>query len=260
MDKKKKRNIIILSVLILVFVLSVGFIIAYFVKQNNAKDEYEEIKEKAKVSVEKEVKDSEEESDEPYVSPIDFEELWKTNEEIYAWIQIPGTEIDYPIAQRVDDDAYYLNHTIEGTEGLPGSIYTEAVNSKDFTDFNTVIYGHNMKNGSMFAGLHKYEDKEFLEENPYVYIYLPDKALKYQIFAAVVFDDRHIMHNFRYDTPEGRKGFLSEIEGVRTMESTYDDSVEVGVDSNIITLATCIGGQPDNRWLVEAVLIEDGAE
>lgn len=260
MDKKKKRNIIILSVLILVFVLSVGFIIAYFVKQNNAKDEYEEIKEKAKVSVEKEVKDSEEESDEPYVSPIDFEELWKTNEEIYAWIQIPGTEIDYPIAQRADDDAYYLNHTIEGTEGLPGSIYTEAVNSKEFTDFNTVIYGHNMKNGSMFAGLHKYEDKEFLEENPYVYIYLPDRTLKYQIFAAVVFDDRHIMHNFRYDTPEGRKGFLSEIEGVRTMESTYDDSVEVGVDSNIITLATCIGGQPDNRWLVEAVLIEDGAE
>lgn len=260
MDKKKKRNIIILSVLILVFVLSVGFIIAYFVKQNNAKDEYEEIKEKAKVSVEKEVKDSEEELDEPYVSPIDFEELWKTNEEIYAWIQIPGTEIDYPIAQRADDDAYYLNHTIEGTEGLPGSIYTEAVNSKDFTDFNTVIYGHNMKNGSMFAGLHKYEDKEFLEENPYVYIYLPDRTLKYQIFAAVVFDDRHIMHNFRYDTPEGRKGFLSEIEGVRTMESTYDDSVEVGVDSNIITLATCIGGQPDNRWLVEAVLIEDGAE
>ena len=258
MDKKKKRNIIILSVLILVFVLSVGFIIAYFVKQNNAKDEYKEIKEKAKSKTQEEVVDEPE--DEPYVSPIDFEELWKTNEEIYAWIQIPGTEIDYPIAQRADDDAYYLNHTIEGTEGLPGSIYTEAVNSKDFTDFNTVIYGHNMKNGTMFAGLHKYEDKEFLEKNPYVYIYLPDKTLKYQIFAAVVFDDRHIMHNFRYDTPEGRLGFLSEIEGVRTMESTYDDSVEVGVDSNIITLATCIGGQPDNRWLVEAVLIEDGAE
>lgn len=260
MDKKKKRNIIILSVLILVFVLSVGFIIAYFVKQNNAKDEYEEIKEKAKVSVEKEVKDSEEESDEPYVSPIDFEELWKTNEEIYAWIQIPGTEIDYPIAQRADDDAYYLNHTIEGTEGLPGSIYTEAVNSKEFTDFNTVIYGHNMKNGSMFAGLHKYEDKEFLEENPYVYIYLPDRTLKYQIFAAVVFDDRHIMHSFDYSTPEGCQRFLDEIKGVRTMESGFDENVEVGTDSNIITLATCIGGQPDNRWLVEAVLIEDGAE
>lgn len=261
MDKKKKRNIIILGTLILVFVLSVAFIVVYFVKQNNAKDEYDKIKEKAKVSVEEVVKEPEpEESEEPYKSPIDFEELWKTNEDIYAWIEIPGTDIDYPIAQSAEDDAYYLNHTIEGTEGLPGSIYTEKINSKDFTDFNTVIYGHNMKNGSMFAGLHKYEDKEFLKENPYVYIYLPDKTLKYQIFAAVVFDDRHIMQSFKYDTPEGRQGFLNEIEAVRTMESSYDETVEVGTESNIITLATCIGGQPDNRWLIEAVLVEDGAE
>ncbi len=260
MDKKRKKNIIILGLLILVFVVSVGFIIGYYIKQKKAENEYEEIKEKAKISVEKEVKEPERESEEPYESPIDFEELWKTNEEIYAWIQIPGTDIDYPIAQRADDDAYYLNHTIEGTEGLPGSIYTEAVNSKDFTDFNTVIYGHNMKNGSMFAGLHKYEDKEFLEENPYVYIYLPDKTLKYQIFATVVFDDRHIMHSFDYSTPEGCQEFLDELKAVQTMESTYDDTVEVTTDSNIITLATCIGGQPDNRWLIEAVLINDGAE
>lgn len=256
MDKKKKRNIIILGILILVFVLSVGFIVGYVIKQKKAEDEYKDIKEKAKATVQTEEKESEEQ----YESPIDFEELWKTNEEIYAWIQIPGTDIDYPIAQRADDDAYYLNHTIEGTEGLPGSIYTEAINNKDFTDFNTVIYGHNMKNGSMFAGLHKYEDEEFFKENPYVYIYLPDKTLKYQIFAAVVFDDRHIMYNFNYNTTEGRQRFLDEIMGVRTMESRFDEAVEVGTDSNIITLATCIGSQPDNRWLVEAVLIDDGTK
>lgn len=257
MDKKRKKNIIILGLLILVFVVSVGFIIGYCIKQKKAEDEYEEIKEKAKVTVQEEGEKSEEEQ---YESPIDFEELWKTNEEIYAWIQIPGTDIDYPIAQREGDNAYYLNHTIEGTEGLPGAIYTEDVNSKTFTDFNTVIYGHNMKNGSMFAGLHKYEDKDFLEENPYVYIYLPDKTLKYQIFAAVVFDDRHIMYCFDYNTAEGRQEFLDELKAVRTMESTYDDTVEVGTDSNIITLATCIGGQPDNRWLIEAVLIDDGTK
>ena len=124
MDKKKKRNIIILGILILVFVLSVGFIVGYVIKQKKADDEYKDIKEKAKATVQTEEKESEEQ----YESPIDFEELWKTNEEIYAWIQIPGTDIDYPIAQRADDDAYYLNHTIEGTEGLPGSIYTEAIN------------------------------------------------------------------------------------------------------------------------------------
>ena len=256
MDSKKKRNII-LGILIAVLVISITFIVVYFVKQNKAKDEYEEIQKKAKITVEEEQEETEEDENE---SAIDFEELWEINEEIYAWIEIPGTDISYPIAQRADDDAYYLNHTVEGTEGLPGSIYTEAINSKDFTDFNTVIYGHNMKNGTMFAGLHKYEDEEFLKENPYIYIYLPDKTLKYQIFAAVVFDDRHIMYNFDYSTEQGRQKFLDEIQGVRTMESHFDESVEVGTDSNVITLATCIGSKPDNRWLIEAVLIEDGAE
>ncbi len=259
MDKKKKSKII-LAILIVVLVVSVSFIVVYFVKQNNAKNEYKDLQNKAKVKETTQETPDESQEDGEYKSPIDFEELWKTNEEIYAWIQIPGTDIDYPIAQRADDDAYYLNHTIEGTEGLPGSIYTEAINSKDFSDFNTVIYGHNMKNGTMFAGLHKYEDKEFLKENPYVYIYLPDKTLKYQIFAAVVFDDRHVMHSFDYSTPEGRQQFLDEIKGVRTMESGYDENVTVGTDSNIITLATCIGGQPDNRWLVEAVLVDDGTK
>lgn len=253
--EKKKKNIIILSILIAVLVISVGFIIGYYIKQKKTSGEYEEIKKKAKVTVQEE-----KEGDEVYENPIDFEELWKTNDEIYAWIQIPGTDIDYPIAQRTDDDTYYLNHTIEGTEGLPGAIYTEAVNNKQFTDFNTVIYGHNMKNGSMFGGLHKYEDKEFLKQNPYIYIYLPDKTLKYQIFASVVFDDRHVMHSFDYSTPEGCQKFLDEIKAVRTMESSYDGEVEVGTDSNIITLATCISGQPDNRWLIEAVLTDDGAE
>lgn len=268
MDQKKKKSIIILGVLAAVLVISVAFIIGYYAKQKKAANEYQKLQEEVKDSssgkktmgnIEVE-KPKEEENESDYESPIDFEKLWETNEEIYAWIEIPGTDIAYPIAQRADDDAYYLNHTIEGTEGLPGAIYTEGINSKTFTDFNTVIYGHNMKNGSMFAGLHKYEDKEFLEENPYVYIYLPDKTLKYQIFAAVVFDDRHIMYSFDFNTTEGREQFLDELKGVRTMESTYDESIEVGTDDNIITLATCIGSKPDNRWLIEAVLVEDGAE
>ena len=65
---------------------------------------------------------------------------------------------NYPVVQGGDDDTYYLNHTIDGTEGYPGSIYTERINAKDFSDFNTVIYGHNMKDGSMFMGLHNFED------------------------------------------------------------------------------------------------------
>ncbi len=113
-----------------------------------------------------------------------------TNEDIYSWIYIPDTNIDYPVLQHSTDDTYYLNHNMDGTKGYPGCIYTESANSKEFADFNTILYGHKMKNGSMFHDLHKYADAAFLEEHPYVYVYLPDRTLKYQIFAAYRYDDR----------------------------------------------------------------------
>lgn len=108
------------------------------------------------------------------VIPVKFEELQAVNPDIYAWITVPGTVIDYPILQHASDNTYYLMHNIDGSYGYPGCIYTENMNSKDFTDNNTVIYGHNMKNGSMFAQLHKFEDPDFFNENREVLIYLPD--------------------------------------------------------------------------------------
>ena len=94
MDKKKKSKII-LAILIAVLVVSVSFIVVYFVKQNNAKNEYKDLQSKAKVKETTQETPDESQEDGEYKSPIDFEELWKTNEEIYAWIQIPGTDIDY---------------------------------------------------------------------------------------------------------------------------------------------------------------------
>lgn len=104
---------------------------------------------------------------------IDFAAAQATNPDVYAWIWIPGTNIDYPILQsETEDDAYYLNHTIEKKEGLPGTIYTEKYNGKEFSSPVTVVYGHNMKNGSMFADLHKFEDRAFLMQiHTYIFIF-----------------------------------------------------------------------------------------
>lgn len=123
-------------------------------------------------------------SEETAVIPVKFGELQSVNPDVYAWITVPGTEIDYPILQHPSDNSYYLMHNIDGSYGYPGCIYTENLNSKDFTDNNTVIYGHNMKNGSMFAQLHKFEDPDFFRGNREVLIYLPDEVLHYTIFAA----------------------------------------------------------------------------
>ena len=91
---------------------------------------------------------------------IDFAELSSINPDIYAWIRIPDTQIDYPVLQREEDDTYYLRHNSSGRYAFAGSIYTEEANSRDFKDPMTVLYGHNMRDGSMFQNLHFFEDEE----------------------------------------------------------------------------------------------------
>ncbi|MFI3213054.1 MAG: class B sortase, partial [Eubacteriales bacterium] len=188
--------------------------------------------------------------------PIDFEGLQELNEDVYAWISIPGTEIEYPIVQHETDDTYYLNYNIDGSYGYPGCIYTEKLNAKDFSDPNTLIYGHNMKNGTMFAGLHSYFDKDFFDENQIIYIYMPDQTITYQIFAAYIYDDRHLLYSFDFTDEEVYGTYLEEIFSRRDMQTNLNTEVEVTTESKIITLCTCIGDQPDNRLLVQAVRVE----
>ena len=91
--------------------------------------------------------------------------ILEKNPDVYAWISIPGTAIDYPVLQRENDNTYYLDHTIDHEEKTEGAIFTENYNNTDFEDPNTVIYGHDMRNGSMFKGLLDYRDKTFFDQN-----------------------------------------------------------------------------------------------
>lgn len=193
-------------------------------------------------------------------NPIDFDKLAEINTDIYAWIRVPDTNIDYPIAQRAGDDTYYLNHDMYQEPRFAGCIYTEDCNSRDFTDPNTVIYGHNMKNQSMFQNLHLFADQAFFEEHPDVYIYTPEGVLVYQVFAAYTYDDRHIMNSFDFSDPEIYQKYLNEILHIRAMDANLREDVEVTVDDHIITLATCIGGQTKSRYLVQAVLSKDESD
>lgn len=201
---------------------------------------------------------SEPEEEQTEEIPIDFEELWEMNPDVYAWIRIPGTEIDYPILQHESDDSYYLNYNIDGSYGRPGCIYTEKkFNNKEFTDNNTVIYGHNMKNGTMFAQLHKFEDREFFDENREVIIYMPDRVLHYKIFAAHTYDDRHLCYSFDFTDKEVYGDYLESVFAIRDMSANIDTEMTVTEENRIITLSTCVYKQSDKRYLVQAVLLED---
>ena len=198
---------------------------------------------------------AETEDGEPVEIPIDFEALWEINPEAYAWITIPGTEIDYPILQSETDNTYYLTHNIEGEESPEGAIFTEDYNAKDFKDPNTVIYGHNMRNGSMFQGLHEYMDRAFFDENREVLIYLPDKILHYEIFAAYLYDDRHLLESFDFEDEDVFGAYLNRIFSIRDMNSFIDTDMEVTAEDKIITLSTCYSNESNQRYLVQAVLV-----
>jgi len=187
--------------------------------------------------------------------PVDFEKLQKENPDIYAWITIPDTEIDYPVLQSESDDTYYLNHTVEKKKGLPGSIYSESQNRKDFSDPNTVLYGHNMKNGSMFAGLHKFSDEDYMTEHQKVIIYTPEHILTYKVFAAVVYDNRHILNCFDYSKISGKKEFLQSLKDSRNLSNIYIDT-NIDEGDRLLTLSTC-NSNTEQRFIVEAVLTDE---
>lgn len=190
---------------------------------------------------------------------LDWNLIKETNGDIYAWIYIPGTNVDYPVVQHPDDNSYYLNHNLDGSEGYPGCIFTENYNTKDFKDKNTVIYGHDMNDRSMFDTLHDYEDETFFQDNRYVYIYTPEKVLVYDVFAAYESTAEHILasHNFVNDVRY--QEYLDGVFQMRSMEAHFREGVEVGVQNHIITLSTCIDLKPDSRYLVQGVLVNETA-
>nr|WP_294492652.1 class B sortase [uncultured Mediterraneibacter sp.] len=248
----KKKYIVISAIIILAAAICAAIGIRQYLLQRNAGDQYEEIREEVGTGVPEEEPEPE---DTPVEIPIDFAALQERNPDVYAWITVPGTSVDYPILQSETDNSYYLTHTIDGEEKPEGSIYTENYNSKDFEDPNTIIYGHNMKNGSMFRTLHDYMDRSFFDTNREVIIYTPDAIRHYQIFAAYLYDNRHILQSYDFSNPDVYQQYLNEIFSIRDMNSFIDTDTAVGVDDKIITMSTCYGTQHDVRYIVQAVLI-----
>ena len=186
--------------------------------------------------------------------PVDFDELQAMNPDIYAWIRIPDTQIDYPVLQREEDDTYYLRHNSSRRYAFAGSIYTEEANSRDFKDPMTVLYGHNMRDGSMFQNLHFFEDETFFAEHPEFFIYLPGYRLTYEIFAAYRFDDTHLLGAFDFSKKKVRRAYIREVfAGISMGQNTRED-VKVTAKDKLVTLSTCTSDQADGRYLVQAVL------
>lgn len=191
-------------------------------------------------------------------NPINFEELQGINKDLYAWLKIPGTVIDYPVAQSGnEDDNYYLHRDYMGNYDFAGTIYSQRHNTKYFVERVTVLYGHNMLDGSMFAEIHKFSDPEFFEENDTIYVYIPGHILTYKVFAAYDYDDRHIMNSFDFYDDEVYEQYLKDCQSPHSANAMVREGVELDLDSKILTLSTCHDYNSSLRFLVQGVLVDD---
>ena len=214
-DRKnnKKKWMILAVCAFAAAILLIGFIAGTWWMEKKAEQEYLAMQEK---NAEKRQKVPEEEK--KIDIPVDFDSLQKENPDIYAWITIPDTVIDYPI---------------------------------------TLLYGHNMKDGSMFAGLHKYEEDTYFNDHKDLVIYTPDAILKYKIFAAYRTDDRHILLYYNLGAEDyNRQAYLNDILNQRTMGAMLDQSAPVSTESKILTLSTCDRAGDAYRYVVQAYLVE----
>ncbi|NLG25173.1 MAG: class B sortase, partial [Clostridiales bacterium] len=178
---------------------------------------------------------------------VDFAALRAVNDDVVAWIYAEGTPIDYPVVLG-DDNAYYLDHTFFGRPGSAGAIFIDAANRADFSDGNTVVYGHHMKDGSMFAGLPNYGDQAYYDAHPVIYLYTPDGDYAIELFSGYVRDASALPIDFA-----GPEAFLGYVDAVRQL-SDFESDVVVAADDRIVTLITCTYNFDDARYAVHGRL------
>ena len=178
---RRLKEIIILVVCIIALGFACYKLIGIWLMYQEGVSEYGELKEYVnEIPEEDDGENGNDENQETAVT-IDFEELQKINPDIVAWIRIEGLGIDYPIVQGTDNE-HYLHYTFRGEANVAGSIFLDYRNKADFSDSKIILYGHNMKNGSMFGSLKKYQDESVLLENQIVTIYLPgNKVWKFEV-------------------------------------------------------------------------------
>ncbi|MBR3646495.1 MAG: class B sortase [Lachnospiraceae bacterium] len=191
-------------------------------------------------------------------NPRDFKTLKKDNSDVKGWIYIEDTEIDYPILQPSEDkdDLFYLDHNLNCDYEFAGSIFFQKANSSDFSDPVTVIYGHNMLNGSMFNDLLKFKNRDFFDSHDTILVYRPGHILTYKVVSSFTYDDRHIMNTFNFLSKDDLQEYIDTIKEPKSMDSNVRSDVKVTLKSNILTLSTCtdISSQ---RYLVQGVLVND---
>ena len=165
---------------------------------------------------------------------MDFTELKKENSDIIGWLYSEGTKIDYPVLQ-ADDNSYYMNHLFSGETNTSGSIFADYRNTGDFSDKNTVIYGHHMRNGTMFGSIEEYREQEFYDTAPAMMLYTPEGDYLIELISGTDENGNEQFVEFEFENEEA---FTDYIDSFRE-RSSFQSKVKVHPRDRLISLCTC---------------------
>ena len=168
-----------------------------------------------------------------------------------GWVTIPHTGVDYPFVQ-AEDNEYYLHRDIDGNYAVAGTLFMDCTSDPDLTDFNTIIYGHHMKNGSMFGSLAQFNDEEFFNTNKTGTVFLAERTYTVEFFAYLIVKSDDLT---AYDNPVDTADRMNYIAYIFE-NSRYWRDCEVGTENQIITLSTCAYEFKNARMILVGKLVQ----
>lgn len=264
-QKKKKKSDVLLTIALIaaiaVFCYAAFNLYHIYTEYRKGTDEYNQIEEMA--VTERDADSAEVAGPNAQLKPpieVDFDKLKSVNEDVVGWIYVDALpDISYPIVKGKDNQTY-LHQTYEKNYNFAGTIFVDYENSGDFSDCNTLVYGHNMKNGSMFGHLKKFrEDDKLYKQDKYFWILTPERNYRYEIISAYTTGVNSDTYTLFKGPGEEFEKYLETIKGYSEIKT---DDTDLTIKDRIVTLSTCTGNE-STRFVVQGKRVDaedaDGA-
>ena len=264
-QKKKKKSDVLLTIALIVaiavFCYAAFNLYHIYTEYKKGTDEYNQIEEMA--VTERDADSAEVAGPSAQIKPpieVDFDKLKSVNEDVVGWIYVDALpDISYPIVKGKDNQTY-LHQTYEKNYNFAGTIFVDYENSGDFSDCNTLVYGHNMKNGSMFGHLKKFrEDDKLYKQDKYFWILTPERNYRYEIITAYTTGVNSDTYTLFKGPGEEFEKYLETIKGYSEIQT---DDTDLTIKDRIVTLSTCTGNE-STRFVVQGQRVDaedaDGA-
>ena len=257
-QKKKKKSDVLLTIALIVaiavFCYAAFNLYHIYTEYKKGTDEYNQIEEMA--VTERDADSAEVAGPNAQLKPpieVDFDKLKSVNEDVVGWIYVDALpDISYPIVKGKDNQTY-LHQTYEKNYNFAGTIFVDYENSGDFSDCNTLVYGHNMKNGSMFGHLKKFrEDDKLYKQDKYFWILTPERNYRYEIISAYTTGVNSDTYTLFKGPGEEFEKYLETIKGYSEIQT---DDTDLTIKDKIVTLSTCTGNE-STRFVVQGKRVD----